>query len=161
MPHTVTLVCQNIHMIGIFPCKYHTMHFFFFAELALGIIFLAISSIFTCCESGWLNTITHQKKALLISHIHTQHTTTPPKTSHPAAWWQPGSRGQFCIGEQLGGSGSSAAAWQRQLQLGCGRKLGGVSGSTAALWQQWQLGGGGQLGGGSGSLAAARRRRRQ
>ncbi len=92
------------------------------------------------------------KKALLISHIHTPHTTTPPKMSHPAAWRQPGSRGQLCGGGQLGGPGSSAAAWRQRLQLGCGGQLGGVGGSTAALWRQRQLGGGGKLGGGSGSL---------
>ncbi len=63
---TVTLVCQNIHTICIFPCKYHTMHLTFFAELSLGIIFLAKLSIFTCFESGWLiqyHTVTQQTLA--------------------------------------------------------------------------------------------------
>ncbi len=84
-----------------------------------------------------VKTVTHQKKELLISHIYTQHTTTPPKTSHPAAWRQLGGRGQLCSGGQLGGGGSSVAAataawlwraaWQHWWQHGS---------AVVAAWRQ-------------------------
>jgi hypothetical protein len=99
---------------------------FFFAELALGIIFLAILYIFICCESGWLNTVTHQKKHCLY------HTSTHNTQPHH----------QKCHTRQLGGNlaaegsfaaagslGAAAAAQQR----GSGDCSLAVAGSLVAL----------------------------
>ncbi len=153
MPYAVTLVCQNIHRIRIFPCKYHTRHFFFSAELLLGIIFLAISFIFTCCESGWLIPSPTKKSTAGITHPHTTHNHTTKNVtpgSLAAAWQQRaalrwraawGRWQQHGIVAVVTAARLWRAAWQRWQQHGS------AVAAAAALWwwvarrRQWQLGG--------------------
>jgi hypothetical protein len=98
---------------------------FFSAELAMGIIFLAISSIFTCCESGWLNTITHQKSTADITHPHTTHNHTTKKCHTRQLGGSLAAEGSFAA---VGSLGAVAAARQR----GGGKCSLAVAGSLTA-----------------------------
>jgi hypothetical protein len=152
MPHAETLVCQYIHMIRIFPCKYHTMHLFVFAELALGIIFLAILSIFTCCESGWLIPSPTKKSTADITHPHTTHNHTTKNVTPGnlvAAWQQRAALRRRAAWGQWQQRNSVAAATAAQLWRAAWRRQqqhGSAVAAAVALWwqaarrQQWQLG---------------------
>ncbi len=157
-------MCQKKHMVCIFRCKYHTMHlFFFFAELALGIIFLAISSIFTCCESGWLIPSPTKKST---AHPHTTHNHTTKNVtpgSLAAAWQQRAALRWWAAWgrQQQRGSVVAAtaarlwrAAWRRWQQHSSAVALAAAWWQRAARWRQRQLGGGSGHGSGSGSAAA-------
>ncbi len=89
--------CQNIHNPYLYLWISHCAFGFLSAELALGIIFLAILSIFTCCESGWLIPSPTKKSTVDITHPHTTHNHTTKKVTpgslaaalqqRAALWW--------------------------------------------------------------------------
>jgi hypothetical protein len=154
VPHAVAFACQNIHRICIFPCKYHTALLgFLSAELALGIIFLAISSIFTCCESGWLIPSPTKNSTADITHPHTTHNHTTKNVtpgSLVAAWQQREAlRRQAAWGwRQHCGSAVAATAawlwreaWQRRRQHGSAVAAGAAWWRRAAWQRRRQLGG--------------------
>jgi hypothetical protein len=161
VPHAVTLVCQNIHTVHIFPCKYHTMHLVFFvAELALGIIFLAFLSIFTCCESGWLipytsthNTQPHHQKC----HTRQLGSSLASEGSFAVA----GSLGAAAAARQRGSVAVATAAWLWWAAWRHWRQHGSAVAVAAAWWQWaarwWQR----QLGGSTAAAAAVAAQRRR
>jgi hypothetical protein len=135
----------------------------------VGIIFLAISSIFTCCESGWLIPSPTKKSTADITLPHTthNHTTINVTPGSLAAAWQQraalrrwaawGRRQQLSSVTAATAAWLWRAAWQHQQQYGSAVAAAAAWWRQAARRRQWQLGG---------STAtmvavAARRRRRQ
>ncbi len=123
VPHASVVACQNIHTGSICVSKFthgpyfpwwisHCLFLVSFCRVGVGNHIFSNLIRFHLLWEGLVHTVTHTK-TLLISHIYKQHTTTPPKTSHPAAWWQLSGSRQLCGGGQLGGGcRSTAARWR-------------------------------------------------
>jgi hypothetical protein len=159
----------------IFPGEYYHTAFFWFlsAECALGIIFLAISFIFTYCERDWFRHSPTQKKHCSYHmsahntqpHHQKRHTRQLGSSSMAAgSFAAAGSLGAAAAVRQCGGGNGSLAVAGSLVaaahQCGGGSDslvaAGNLAAAAAAAW--WQRG----CCGGSGSLAAvAAWRRRQ
>jgi hypothetical protein len=142
---------------------------FFFAELALGIIFLAISSIFTCCETGWLIPSPTKKSTADITHPHTthNHTTKNVTPGSLAATWQQRAalqrRAAWGRQQQHGNMAAATAAWLWRAAWQLWQQHGSAVVAAAAWWRwaarqrQWQRGSSAA----AAAAVAARRQRRQ
>jgi hypothetical protein len=109
--------------------------------MVLGIIFLAILSIFTCCESGCLIPSPTKKITADITHPHTTHNHTTKNCHTRQLGGSLAAEGSFAV---VGSLGAAAAAQQH----GSGNCSLAVVGSLAALVAARQRSGG------SGSLVA-------
>ncbi len=170
LPHVVAFACQNIHDPYFFLWILHCAFGFLSAELALGIIFLAILSIFTCCESGWLIPPPTKKKHCWYhtsthnTQPHHQKCHTRQLGSSPAAevsFAAAGSLGVAAAAQQRSGSDCSLAVAGSLVASAAAQQRGGGSGSSvaagslavaAAVAAAWRKRG---RGNGSGSMAAA------